>query len=99
MRVTNVACLLLSLVGWASTCWNLNEYKKEQIKFETTVAAALHESFRILDLVTKRQSGLENIITTSDELRLTTNEIKRYNKNQLVLKKKPQSKQQSIGGE
>jgi Flp pilus assembly protein TadB len=97
--IVSVALFLVSLALCAFTIWSLTESKKEQAEFEATVVTALDKSIHTLEVIENRQTSLEHVVTDSDELRLTINEIKRYNEKQLMTKGwKGRSKRLPIGG-
>jgi hypothetical protein len=97
--IASAVCLILSLVALSLTFWNLAQYRKSQLEFETSVASTLRSYLLVLEHLENRQNSVESILTDSNELRLTLNEIKGYNEKQQKGWPKDRSKRQSIGGE
>lgn len=97
--IAGVACVLISLALCIFTFWGLTESKKQQDAFEETVATTLGKYLHTLEVIENRQTSLEDTVTNSNELRLTINDIQRYNeKHQTKGRWKGRSKRLPIGG-
>lgn len=97
-----VTCLVISLATCAFVIWSIAEVKEEQLRFESELTTALFNLKQIIEIADTRQTSLETVVATSTELRLTVNEIKRYNEKQyLGDRQKCRSKRipHGIGGE
>ena len=97
-----VTCLVISLGVCAFVIWSIAEFKEDQIRFETDLTNALLNITKALEAADTRQTSLETVVATGTELRLTVNEIKRYNEKQyLGDRQKCRSKRipHGIGGE
>lgn len=89
-------CMVLSLGVMGYTLYALAELAQEQREFEKAVTTVLISYTSIMSSVVARQTYTENIVMEGQQLHLTLNEIKQYNRKRALQYQK--NKNISIGG-
>jgi hypothetical protein len=77
--ITGIVCLIASLCILVSVASRFARVETQQSNLANAVYYALDKYTAILDIVEHRQTHLENVFVTGEQLRLTIEQLKAYN--------------------